>query len=263
MIVGNKYELIKKINQGSFGALYKGKNIRTGEFVAVKIELRNDNSVNTLKYEANVYNYLKNINNFAKLKWFGKDEKYNYLVIDFLGNSLKNIKNNTVNNLELVFHFGKKIINKLMILHENKIIHRDIKPDNILLNSDNSFENIFIVDFSFCKKYIKSDSKHISEQKINNIIGSMNYISLNVHDLTEPSRRDDLESVIYILLYLYYGRLEWENSADLNFIYESKKNITTNENISDCFKNIISYIRMLKFNERPNYFYIMNALNVM
>lgn len=260
-IIGNKYEIVKKINQGSFGALYKAKNIRTGEFVAVKVEKCNDNSVNTLKYEANVYNYLKKIDGFIKLKWFGKDEKYNYLVIDFLGNSLKNIINNTINNLDLVLHFGKKIINKLMILHENKIIHRDIKPDNILLNSNNSFEDIFIVDFSFCKKYIKTDTTHIPENKIHNIIGSVNYVSLNVHDLKEPSRRDDLESVVYVLLYLYYGRLEWENSSDLNFIYETKKNIIYNENILDCFKNMISYIRMLEFNERPNYFYMIHSLN--
>jgi serine/threonine protein kinase len=258
-IIGNKYELIKKINQGSFGALYQGKNIRTGKIVAIKVEKKNDNLINTLKYEANVYNYLKKVDNFVKLRWFGKDEKYNFLVIDLLGNSLKNIVNTTKNNLELVLHFGKKIINKLMILHENKIIHRDIKPDNILLNSDNSFEDIFIIDFSFCKKYINSDFKHISEKKINNIIGSMNYISLNVHNLIEPSRRDDLESVMYVLLYLYYGRLEWDNSSDLNFIYETKKNIIFNENVPNCFKNIISYIRMLEFNERPNYFYIMNC----
>lgn len=259
MIICNRYELIKKINQGSFGALYEGKNIRTGELVAVKIEKRDKNLINTLKYEANVYNYLKKIDNFTKLRWFGTNGKYNFLVIDLLGNSLKNIVNLTKNNLEIVLTFGKKIINKLMILHENKIIHRDLKPDNILLNYNNSFENIFLIDFSFCKKYIKSDSTHIPEKKINNIIGSLNYISLNVHNLIEPSRRDDLESAIYILLYLYFGRLNWENSNDSNYIYESKKNIIFNEDIPNCLKNIISYIRMLEFNERPNYFYIMNC----
>lgn len=262
VIIGNKYELIKKINQGSFGALYQGKNIRTGELIAVKIEKRTEQSTNTLKYEANVYNYLKDVEGFIRLKWFGKDEKYNYLVINFLGNSLKNITNYTENNLELVLHFGKKIINKLMTLHENNIIHRDIKPDNILLNADNSFEDIFLIDFSFCKKYIKSDLKHISEKKINNIIGSINYISLNVHNLTEPSRRDDLESVVYVLIYLYFGKLDWENSMSLGNICEMKKNIIFNENIPDCFRNIMSHIRTLEFDERPNYFYIIDLLKI-
>jgi serine/threonine protein kinase len=262
MIIGNKYELVKKINQGSFGALYQGKNIRTGELVAIKIEKRSESEVNTLKYEANVYNYLKNIDGFVKLRWFGTDEKYNFLVIDLLGNSLKNelVRNVTKNNLEIVFNFGKKIINKLMILHENKIIHRDIKPDNILLNSNNSIEDIFLVDFSFCKKYIKTNGEHILKNKINKIIGTVNYISLNVHDLIEPSRRDDLESVVYILIYLYFGKLDWENCMNIIEIYEMKKNIIHQQNIPECLRNMLIYIRSLEFNERPNYFYLMNFL---
>jgi serine/threonine protein kinase len=262
MIIGNKYELVKKINQGSFGALYQGKNIRTEELVAIKVEKRSKNEVNTLKYEATVYNYLKNIDGFIKLRWFGTDEKYNFLVIDLLGNSLKKylVRNVAKNNLEIVLNFGKKIINKLMILHENKIIHRDLKPDNILLNSDNLFKDIFLVDFSFCKKYINTNGEHILKNKINKIIGSVNYISLNVHDLIELSRRDDLESVVYILIYLYCGKLDWENSMSITRIYEMKKNIINDENIPECFRNMILYIRTLEFNERPNYFYLMNLL---
>jgi serine/threonine protein kinase len=260
MIIGNKYELVKKINQGTFGALYQGKNIRTGELVAIKVEKRSENNINTLKYEANVYNYLKNIDRFVKLRWFGTNEKYNFLVIDLLGNSLKSelVINETKNNLEIVFNFGKKIINKLMILHENKIIHRDLKPDNILLNTDNLFEDIFLVDYSFCKKYINSNGEHILKNKINKLIGSVNYISLNVHDLIEPTRRDDLESVVYILIYLYCGKLDWENSMSITRIYEMKKNIIYDENIPEYFRNMIIYIRTLEFNERPNYFYLIN-----
>ena len=256
MIIGNKYESVKKINQGSFGALYQGKNIRTEELVAIKVEKRID--VNTLKYEANVYNYLKNIDGFVKLRWFGTDERYNFLVIDLLGNSLKNelVRNITKNNLEIIINIGKKIITKVMILHENKIIHRDLKPDNILLNTDNSLDDIFLIDFSFCKKYINTNGEHILKNKINKIIGSINYISLNVHDLTEPSRRDDLESVIYILIYLYCGKLDWENSMSITGIHEMKKNIIYNQNIPVYFRNMLTYVRSLEFNERPNYFYL-------
>ena len=258
MIIGNKYELIKKINKGSFGALYQAKNIRTRELVAIKVEKRSESEVNTLKYEANVYNYLKNVDGFVKLRWFGTDERYNFLVIDLLGNSLKNelVRNITKNNLEIIISIGKKIITKLMILHENKIIHRDLKPDNILLNTDNLLDNIFLVDFSFCKKYINSNGEHILKNKINKIIGSINYISLNVHDLTEPSRRDDLESVIYILIYLYCGKLDWENSMSITGIHEMKKNIIYNQNIPVYFRNMLTYVRSLEFNERPNYFYL-------
>lgn len=260
MIIGNKYELVKKISKGSFGALYQGKNVRTGELVAIKVEKRIENSVNTLKYEANVYNYLKNVNNFVKLRWFGTDEKYNFLVIDLLGNSLKSecVRDVAKNNLEFVLNIGKKIISKLMILHENKIIHRDIKPDNILLNSENSFDDIFFIDFSFSKKYINSNGEHILKNKTNKLIGTINYISLNVHNSIEPSRRDDLESVIYILIYLFFGKLEWGHVMRVSDVYEIKKNIINDENIPQCFRNMLEYVRLLDFEQRPNYFYLMN-----
>lgn len=259
VIIGNKYELIRKINSGSFGALYKGKNIRTDELVAVKIEKKSE--INTLKYEANVYKYLnsKNVNGFIKLRWFGSDTRYNYLVIDLLGNSLKNIQSN---NDYLIFDVGKKIINKLMRLHENKIIHRDIKPDNILLNSENSFDEIYLIDFTFSKKYINAENIHIEEKKINRIIGSLNYISLNIHNLIEPSRRDDLESAIYILIYIYLGKLDWENEKDINKIIQMKENIIYNTNIPQYLTQMMSYVRTIAFNERPNYFYLMSFLQM-
>ena len=81
-----------------------------------------------------------------------------------------------------------------------------------------------------------------------------------LEDHSTKSRRDDLESVIYILIYLYFGKLEWEYSMKINDIYEMKKNIIHNENIPECFRSIIMYSRSLEFDERPNYFYLMNLL---
>lgn len=256
MIIGDKYELIKKINQGSFGALYMGKNVRTDELVAVKIEKKHE-PVITLKYEANVYNYLRKLDGFVKLRWYGTDEKYNYLVIDLLGNSLKKFHST---DDAIIGNIGKKIIIKLMKLHENKIIHRDIKPDNLLLNADNSFEEINLIDFTFSKKYINSNNIHIIQKYTNRIIGSINYISLNVHKLIEPSRRDDLESVIYVLIYIYLGKLEWEIELSIEKIIQMKTNVINNLKLPHYLIQMLTYIRSIEFSERPNYFYLMRLL---
>lgn len=256
MIIGDKYKIINKINQGSFGVLYMGQNIRTNESVAIKIEKKNQ-SITTLKYEANVYNYLRNLDGFVKLRWYGTDEKYNYLVIDLLGNSLKKIHST---DDAIIGNIGKKIITKLMKLHEHKIVHRDIKPDNLLLNIDNSFEEIHLIDFTFSKKYITSNNEHIIQKYTNRIIGSINYISLNVHKLIEPSRRDDLESVIYVLIHMYLGKLEWEIELSVEKIIQMKANIVNNLNLPHYLIQMLTYIRSIEFSERPNYFYLMRLL---
>ena len=86
-MIANKYAILEKLSEGSFGTIVKGKNVRTNEFVAIKMELKTAEQ-NSLKNEARVYNYLGKQNGFPQLKWFGTTDKYNYLVINLLGSSL-------------------------------------------------------------------------------------------------------------------------------------------------------------------------------
>ena len=263
MIVGNKYEIIRKINRGSFGLLYEAKNIRTNELVALKVEKKNnEDNINTLRHEAKAYWYLKNVDGFLTLKWFGSDDKYNYLVINLLGKSLKNVMPTMFqNNYADVSKVGKKIIGKIMALHENCMIHRDIKPDNILLNVENDVDgDIYLIDFSFLKKYSNADKKHNPQKKINKLIGTSNYVSLNIHNLIEPSRRDDLESLVYTLMYLYHGKLEWQITMNLSVLVDLKEKSINDMNILDNFKQMLRYVRSLEYDERPNYFYLIDLL---
>ena len=86
----NKYLIIEKIKEGSFGTIFKGKNIRTKELVAIKFE-PNSIEKKTLKNEAKIYQYFGKIDGFPQLKWFGTNETHQFLVIDLFGNSLKEI----------------------------------------------------------------------------------------------------------------------------------------------------------------------------
>ena len=71
MMISNKYELIEKLNEGSFGQVYKGKHVRTGELVAIKIERKSANS-SSLKNEARIYQYLAKEPGFLNLKWYSE-----------------------------------------------------------------------------------------------------------------------------------------------------------------------------------------------
>ena len=124
--------------------------------------------------------------------------------------------------------------------------------------NDNT-NKLYLVDFGFSKRY-DFDGKHIAEKPIKNIIGSPNFVSLNVHYNIEPSRRDDIESGIYIILTMLFGRLEWFDETNLNKMTELKQQITLMDNVPLFIKTMLVYVRMIRFEEQPDYEYLINLL---
>jgi serine/threonine protein kinase len=258
-MINNKYLLLDKIGEGSFGSIYKGQNIRTKEFIAIKIEPI-IHGIKLLKNESIIYQYLSGITGIPCVKWFGKDDTNYYMIINLLGNSLQSLKNKIgYFSLSLTLKFGIKILLLLKSIHEKGIIHRDIKPDNFLFK-DNDQKQLYIIDFGFCKTYLQNDI-HIQPKKNKSIIGSFNYASINSHNLDELSRRDDLESLGYMLIYFYKGYLDWQNIELINcdeknqIFKKLKQDVILNKQIPSVLINYISHVRNLKFDETPNYNY--------
>ena len=90
-LIANKYKITEKIGAGSFGEIYKGCNVRTNQYVAIKVEPIKNNTM-LLKNESTFYQYLKDIQCIPNVKWFGKDNDNYYMVIDLLGDSLQTLK---------------------------------------------------------------------------------------------------------------------------------------------------------------------------
>ena len=258
-MISNKYNLIEKISEGSFGSVFKAENIRTKENVAIKFEIKIDN-LKSLKNEAKIYQYLGKINGFPQLKMFGTTDKVNYLVIDLLGKSLSNtIVHFNKLSLKTTLLIGIQIINRIKVLHENQLLHRDIKPSNFLFGLEKDTTKLYLVDFGFSKRYIYNGN-HIQEKKITKILGSPNFVSLNIHNHIEPSRRDDLESCIYIMLSMLFGKLVWFDKSNLNDIYKLKEQIILSEEVPTFIKILLNYVRKMKFDETPDYNYIINII---
>ena len=146
-------------------------------------------------------------------------------------------------------------------IHDKGIVHRDIKPDNIMIGStksDNGFteKKVYLIDFGLSSFYI-SNEKHIINYKMNNQIGTQTFMSKNIHEGNDCSRRDDIISILYTIIYLIKGSLPWDGLPDS---YDIKLILTTEEvclGIPSVFKKLLDYAYSLKFEERPDYLYMI------
>lgn len=258
-MIAYKYNLIEKINEGSFGSVFKAENNRTKEIVAIKFENKLEH-IKSLKNEAKIYQYLGRLDGFPQIKTFGTIDNVNYLVMDILGKSLTDkISYYKAFSLKTVLILGIQIFKRIQSLHEKYLLHRDIKPSNFVFGNGNETNKLFLIDFGFSKRY-DYNGKHIEETNIRNIIGSPNFVSLNVHYNIEPSRRDDIESCIYIILTMLFGKLEWFNKTNMSEIINLKKQLLSIEDVPSFIKIMLYYVRSMKFNEKPDYDYFINLM---
>ena len=260
-IIINDYELVKKLGQGSYGEVWKGLNIHKKKEVAIKMEKKT--LKNTLKYEMIVLRYLKHIKCVPNVKYYGQISKYNYIIMEILGDTIVDYYNKKKIKDGEIKWLGLKMLQCIEEVHTYGIIHRDIKPDNFLLTTDN--KDLKIIDFGLAKQYMDKNGNHKCNKKHSNITGTLRYISKYVHIGNEPSRRDDIISFIYILIYLLNSFLPWQGlsytdqNKKINTIYKMKQNLMNEEFceiIPDKILTMLEYAEKLNYDEEPNYDYL-------
>ncbi|PSS14040.1 Casein kinase 1-like protein [Actinidia chinensis var. chinensis] len=270
-VVAGKFKLGRKIGSGSFGELYLGVNIQTGDEVAIKLE-----SVKTkhpqLHYESKIYSILQGGTGIPNLKWFGVESEYNVMIIDLLGPSLEDLFNycNRKFTLKTVLMLADQLINRVEYVHSRGFLHRDIKPDNFLMGLGRKANQVYIIDFGLAKKYRDLQThKHIPYRENKNLTGTARYASVNTHLGVEQSRRDDLESLGYVIMYFLRGSLPWQglragNKKQKYDKISEKKMLTPIEVLCKSypseFISYFHYCRSLRFEDKPDYSYLKRLL---
>lgn len=270
IIIANQYEIHKKIGKGSFGDVYIGYDTQDNKLVAIKLEHQKHKVI--LSHEYSVYKAIEHGNNICipRVYWFGKEGDYYVMVMQYLGNSIEYLFNlcNRKFSLKTVLMAGIQILDSLKLLHDNNFVHRDLKPDNFLIGINNMRKYIYLIDFGLAKKY-KKDKIHIAEQTGKKLVGTARYASINSHRGTELSRRDDMESLGYILIYFLKGRLPWQSmdgrTRDEKYenIHKCKEETTIEELCRETPREIyyyMKYVRSLGFRDKPNYKYMRSLL---
>ncbi|XP_060646387.1 discs overgrown protein kinase [Drosophila nasuta] len=262
--VGNKYRLGRKIGSGSFGDIYLGTTINTGEEVAIKLEcIRTKHP--QLHIESKFYKTMQGGIGIPNIIWCGSEGDYNVMVMELLGPSLEDLFNFCSRrfSLKTVLLLADQMISRIDYIHSRDFIHRDIKPDNFLMGLGKKGNLVYIIDFGLAKRFRDGRTlKHIQYKENKNLTGTARYASINTHLGIEQSRRDDLESLGYVLMYFNLGALPWQGlkAANKRQKYEriSEKKLSTSivvlcKGFPSEFVNYLNFCRQMHFDQRPDY----------
>lgn len=257
-------ETTKKIGSGAFGEIYFAIDLSDNTQCAVKIE-NTSLQKRKLQFEAKVLKYLQGGIGIPKLHCYFPSDKYNFLVMDLLGINLEELYFRCKKNFSplTIKYIALQTLSRIEFLHSKYLLHRDIKPENFTLSGDKSNPSlIYLIDFGLIKKYTDCKGNHIPYKEGKSFVGTSRYASINTHLGYEQSRRDDLESFVYMMIYFCRGSLPWQGVKAKSQkdkcakIMDIKIGVTIEDlcvGVSSKFGEILQYVQGMQFEERPDY----------
>lgn len=268
------YKIERKLGKGGFGQVYVGRRLsggseRTGPQaieVALKFEHRSSKGCNYgPPYEWQVYNTLGGSHGVPRVHYKGRQGDYYVMVMDMLGPSLWDVWNSSgqAMSTEMVACIAVESISILEKMHSRGYVHGDVKPENFLLGQPNTPDEkkLFLVDLGLATRWRDGTTgQHVEyDQRPDVFRGTVRYASVHAHLGRTGSRRDDLESLAYTLVFLLRGRLPWQGyQGDNKGFLVCKKKMATSPEMLCCFcpqpfKQFLEMVVNMKFDEEPNY----------
>ena len=264
-IIFNKYKIIKRLGRGSFGYIYLVEY--QNKLYAMKLE-NTKKGYYILDKEIYLMSHLYGPR-IPYVKSFGQCGYYNVLVMELLGKSLEELKNMLPTkkmSIPCVCKLSYQMLQILEHIHSKSFLHRDVKPDNFIMGVGPNSKFLYMIDFGFAKTYRDPVTlAHNPMQKGAGITGTARFASINTLSGYTQSRRDDLESLGYVIVYIATGSLPWvniksDNKDELyNKILELKIKTTPESlcaGLPTQFEHYMKYVRGMSYEQEPNYYYL-------
>lgn len=259
-----KYQLMEELGRGGFGVVSKGLALETKKEVAIKLEDRKGSRRHVLQNEIEAYRHLQGGPGIPKLYASGSTDSFAYMIMELLGHSLSKLLKDSDSRLSpiSISTLAQQIITTLEFVHSRGYLHRDIKPQNFCMGLGDS-EVVYLLDFGLATKFM--DEKlgiHAPYREERTFLGTASFASLNAHMGVQQSRRDDLESLLLVLVYLLKGKLPWQggkykSKVDKQVQIRMQKLLISAEELCEglppVYSKAFTYIRSLGFEEKPDY----------
>ena len=248
------YHIVDILSEGGYGSIYRAMNTTTQQLVVIKIEKKE-----SLKNEKEIYQLLQNEPGFPML--LDSIEQPMAIVLPLLGDSLSQILlKRKIFSLKTTLQCGLQMLERVRVIHEHGIIHYDIKPSNFVLGLDH--KTIYLIDFGLSECYI-NNNQHRHGYQVDEIKGTYQYSSRHIHNGMVGSRRDDLESWIYILIKMQCGKLPWQHLRKNKEVLFMKRKWTAKrltKSLPLAFYTLLVMIKNLGYKQTPNYSLLKNTL---
>ena len=267
-----KFQPIKAIGKGTFSTVYLSINIKTNEYVAIKAEKRTQKDLELLESEAFLLYSLRGFG-IPEVISYGRTKTHNILVMPLLGNSLLDlfIIKNEPPNISDICNASIQILDRIEWVHFNNIVYRDVKPENFLFGKKDN-DILYLIDFGLCRKYKSPKTgKHIIPKNLGKFTGTSRYASVYAMAGNEQSRRDDIESIGYMIIFFMKKKLPWQGIKGNSYkecyhkLYLMKKHMKLEDLCRGLPSEMIDYMnnaKSLKFDQQPNYKYLKNLFNL-
>lgn len=165
-------------------------------------------------------------------------------------------------SLGTILKLTDQMLDRITTMHSKYLVHRDVKPGNFVIGREDNANTLYIIDFGLSKLYgDRKKQEHYHYRDSRQRVGTPRYASIYSQLGIEQTRRDDLESIAYIIIYFIKGRLPWQGliasstKEKQKLILKKKQEVSIAELCEGCPPQVaafLTYVRRLGFSETPN-----------